>query len=169
MTKKPIAINYKINLDTEEVKRLLLGIEELIKRVDLSEKAYLKSQDKIKKLEKKIKDGEIEIALKSIDLNKDQIIVIKSDNITNEMIDSIKTILSEQLKGNKNKAAFLFLPNDTKIDVLAIKEIEGYLDSLDKNGLPPIPPSKNHIILPKQTSSTSTVTSFYYQRIFKLI
>ncbi len=117
---KQYDITYKIDIDSKEFKEVLKSIS-----------------DRFEALEKKIKNGEIEIALKSIDLNKDQIIVIKCDNITHEQMDCIKTTMSKRLKGSKNKISFLFLPNDTKIDIVSAKEIEGYLDinfnSLDKN------------------------------------
>ncbi len=115
MTKQKIT--YEIGINSKAFQKLLKGIgdkfEELEKRIDLLEQP---SKDRI------------EIALKSIDLDKDQIIVIKSDYITTEGMSCIKEHMMPRLKANKNKISFLFLPNDTKIDIVDTKEDKGHID-----------------------------------------
>jgi len=109
---KHYSISYKIDIDSKSFRKVLKSINGRFERL---EKEQIRSQDTIKELEK----NTIEIALKSIDLNKDQIIVIKSDNVTAEQVDCIKAIMSKRFQGSNYKIAFLFLPNDTKIDIVA--------------------------------------------------
>jgi vacuolar-type H+-ATPase subunit I/STV1 len=68
-------------------------------------------------LEKKI-NKEIKIDFKSIDLSKDQVIVIKTDGLCAEQMLAIKDSFQKELKTSKNKIIIMFLPNDTEIDVL---------------------------------------------------
>ena len=151
MTKNKIT--YKIDIDSKEFKKVLKNISDKFDRLE----------KRINILERPSKDS-LKIALKSIDLNKDQIIVIKSDGIKHEQMDCIKATMPKRLKGSKNKISFLFLPNDTKIDIIDTKEDQGSINinmnSLDKNGLPPPPPPKHH--------STCSINSFgEYLKSFK--